>query len=66
MKKVALTTTGEARSEGLIGSRTITIYKYFDYSCRKVYKGETTTSYTVINYTTTIIYIANLRVTKSF
>ena len=62
--KLALATTGEARSESLI-NRTITVYKHSDYSYRKVYKGETTTSCTIINYTTTT-YITNLRVTKSF
>ena len=64
--KVALT-TGEARNEGLVNSRTITVYKHFDYSYRKAYKGKTATGYTVIDRTTTITYIADLEwVAKSF
>ena len=57
--KVALT-AGEARNEGLVNSRTVAVYKHFDHSCRKAYKGKTTTSYTVVNRTTTIAYITNL------
>ena len=58
---------GEARNKGLVGSRTIAVYKYFDYSCRKAYKGKTATGCTVIDRTTAITYIADLKwVTKSF
>ena len=58
---------GEARNEGLVSNRTIAVYKYFDYSYRKAYKGKTTTSHTVVNRTTIIAYITNLKwVTKSF
>ena len=63
--KAALTTADEARSEGLI-SRTIAVYKYFDHSYRKAYKGETTTSRIVFNRTTAVVCIADLGVAKSF